>query len=729
MLAWRPSDPGHFALRLAIRTGVVVPISLALGQWTGNDDTALFAAFGAFAMLLFVDFGGPGPARLLAYGLLAVTGSALIAIGTLCSPHPAVAALVMLVVGFTILFAGVANGYAAAASLAALLSYVLAAMVPGHAADIGARLAGWWIAAALSVPASLLLLPARPNDRLRATVAAACRALAAYLRERTADTAHAMDAAAAAMRDRLAMTPYRPSGPTRATGAVAAMVDEVDWLRAMALRPSAAHAALAPTPGELALRALSADALDASAALVARRSTLPPDRAALERARARVFDELVGQLDDPALRADGELLWAALRRAWDARAISYLTLELADRAQEAGGLPTDRDGPAWRSVLRRQWAALGASGRVAAAHAGSRSIWFRNSVRGALGLAIAVLLAGELSVQHAFWVVLGSLSVLRSSALNTGATIAQALLGTVVGIVVGGVLVLGIGDDRTVLWVVLPFAAMLAAYAPRAVSFAAGQAGFTVAVLVIFNLIATGGWQVGLVRLEDVSIGFAISLGVGLLLWPLGAAALLRRSLADALDAGARYAEAVSQRLATGAAPDEAAHAAIEMAASQERLHAAFRQRLAERATRDLQMAPLARLMSATARLRGSGDAMSALADNLGATPRPDEAQAIVAAAADVAGWYETLGQRVAEREAPPAIAPIGAALDPELAAGLREAYRTGSRDRLVAAAALVWGGQHLQQLADLGERFRQAAVELSVAAGRRPDPPSLGGS
>ncbi len=182
-----------------------------------------------------------------------------------------------------------------------------------------------------------------------------------------------------------------------------------------------------------------------------------------------------------------------------------------------------------------------------------RSIWFRNSLRGAVGLALAVFVAGEASVQHAFWVVLGSLSVLRSSALNTGASMVQALLGTLIGITVGGLLVTAIGGDETGLWIALPFAAMLAAYAPRAVSFAAGQAGFTVAILVIFNLLAPSGWQVGLIRLEDVSIGFAISLGVGLLFWPRGAAALLRRTLDDALATAAGYVRGAFGRLATGA--------------------------------------------------------------------------------------------------------------------------------------------------------------------------------
>src|SRR5204863_243299 len=81
-------------------------------------------------------------------------------------------------------------------------------------------------------------------------------------------------------------------------------------------------------------------------------------------------------------------------------------------------------------------------------------------------------------------------------------------------------------------------AILLAAYAPRAISFAAGQAGFTVTLFVLFNIIQPVGWRVGLIRIEDVAIGFAISLGVGLLFWPRGAAALLREDLAAAYARG-----------------------------------------------------------------------------------------------------------------------------------------------------------------------------------------------
>ena len=40
----------------------------------------------------------------------------------------------------------------------------------------------------------------------------------------------------------------------------------------------------------------------------------------------------------------------------------------------------------------------------------------------------------------------------------------------------------------------------------------------------LFNIIHPAGWRVGLIRVEDVAIGCLVSLVVGLVFWPRGAA-------------------------------------------------------------------------------------------------------------------------------------------------------------------------------------------------------------
>ena len=72
---------------------------------------------------------------------------------------------------------------------------------------------------------------------------------------------------------------------------------------------------------------------------------------------------------------------------------------------------------------------------------------------------------------------------------------------------------------------------LFASYAPLRISFLAGQAGFTVFLAILFNIVQPTGWRVGLVRVEDVAIGCGVSLVVGFLLWPRGAAPVVSLDL------------------------------------------------------------------------------------------------------------------------------------------------------------------------------------------------------
>ena len=175
-----------------------------------------------------------------------------------------------------------------------------------------------------------------------------------------------------------------------------------------------------------------------------------------------------------------------------------------------------------------------------------------------------MLVAHLTDVQHGFWVVLGTLSVLRTNAAATGSTVLRALAGTVVGFAVGAALMLAIGTSPTALWIALPVAVLVAAYSPGTAPFAVGQAAFTVTVVVLFNLLVPAGWKVGLVRIQDVAIGCAVSLVVGALFWPRGAGAVVGDDLADAFRRGAEYLQqAVDWCLGLSQTPPDSAAAAI----------------------------------------------------------------------------------------------------------------------------------------------------------------------
>ena len=231
-------------------------------------------------------------------------------------------------------------------------------------------------------------------------------------------------------------------------------------------------------------------------------------------------------------------------------------------------------------------------------------MWFRNALRGATGLALAVLVIELTNVQHGFWVVLGTLSVLRSNALGTGATALRAVGGTAVGFLVGSLIMIGVADHTVLLWALLPFAVLVSGIAPSMISFAAGQAAFTTMVVILFNIIEPTGWKVGLTRIEDVAIGCGVSIVVGFLFWPRGATAALGRALSDAFVASSGYlADAVDRLTMTSRHVDtesgqQASHRAYLL------LDDAFRQFFAERGAKVVSVETIARLFTGSNRLR-----------------------------------------------------------------------------------------------------------------------------
>ena len=78
------TDPGLASLKSAARAAIVMPTVFAFADKViGNPQTAIFAAFGSFAMLVLVDFTGPMRSRLVAYLTLACVAAGNIVLGTL----------------------------------------------------------------------------------------------------------------------------------------------------------------------------------------------------------------------------------------------------------------------------------------------------------------------------------------------------------------------------------------------------------------------------------------------------------------------------------------------------------------------------------------------------------------------------------------------------------------------------------------------------------------------
>ncbi|HET6500796.1 MAG TPA: FUSC family protein [Amycolatopsis sp.] len=737
----RARDAELSAVRRTGRAAIVLPGLFALAQLViGSSVMAVFSAFGSLALLLFVDFGGPMRQRLVAQGALALTGAAGVCLGTLVSRTVWLAAAAMFVVAFVVLFTSVVSSVLAGAQTSLLASFILPATLLAPVSALPERLAGWLLAGAVSVAAIGLLWPAPVREPLRRSAARACALLADRLRaevdrvgcgfDRTRSST--MDnmiedsgAAVAALRTEFFRAPYRPTGFSTVARTLVRLTDEIVWLDAILEHTPAGQRTGPTTTAVCEVKLAGATLLERGAALLesglasglasGAEPRLDHDldrlRAARETMERTVTSalpvrrspdgttEFVSSLE-PSFRAQEmtfaisaiaeniELAVTARRRSWWRQLLGSVPGHAVSSPSVSLSLPSSL-------LSAREWAG---------AQAERHSVWLHNSVRGATALGLAVLVAGLTGVDHSFWVVFGALAVLRSNALSTGQSAVRALAGTVVGIVIGCGLIFVIGTNSTVFWLLLPAAVACTGLAPAIISFAAGQAGFTIVLLILFSIIQPTGLTIGLVRIEDVAIGCAVSLVVGALFWPRGAAPALRAAVAAALSESARYLRgAVEYGVSRCDAKTPAVTTPREehrrAGAAARRLDDAFRGFLTERGTKHIALAEVTSLITAVAALRLTASAVLDLWRGDGAAPTGDRTTAraeVLAAGTRLVGWYEQTARALAGTGTVPEPLRHDRAADGRLIDAVRRDLDGQDAPSTTTAVKMIWTADHL---------------------------------
>jgi uncharacterized membrane protein YccC len=546
--------------RRALRAAIGATVAFYLG-WIVIDDAvlAVFATLSVIGLLVLADFGGDLARQARAYVLATALAGALVALGTAVSEHTFAAAGLLFVVALCVSLSTAVGRNVATGANGVLLFFLVACAVPAPLDALDSRVAGVLLGGGISLLAALTIWPQRPPDRLRGALADAVETLARRVGRSSERPDAAADSFTEPVRDALAL-----AGPGRlAVGERPTLATERDhaqlrvgyglsraqlMLERLSQRPAPVRGV---ADAERILARELRQVLEATAAAL--RGEGPPPavdvtvdagRAHRERTDAALVSELaLGQAADTlAVGADRSVLAGEISTSVGGIVTDARVVVGTDRFPARAGSMSE-------GLDRRVEAILDRLVTIVSSTLSPRSVVLQNSLRLAVGLSIARLLGGLLEVENGFWVLFATLSVMRTSAVQTGATALQAVLGTLIGFAVGLPLLLAIGTRGDLYLYVLPIV-IVGGLLAGSINVVWGQAGFTVLVSVLFNLVEPIGWEIGVIRIQDVALGAAAGVVIGLAAWPRGAAGQLAQSLADAIKAcGDLVAATVERRL------------------------------------------------------------------------------------------------------------------------------------------------------------------------------------
>ena len=535
-------------MRRAVRVAAVACVGFYVCRYLVNDRVmATYALFAAVAMGFLSQIPGPAVRRSITLLWSVPVACLLVTAGTLLAGNVWAATAGMLVFGFFIAYAGVGGPRLVGLTAGMQLFFILPCFPPYAPDTLISRLIGVCVGLGLLALAERTLWPDPDPVGYEARLAKACEGLANNLTARaTGDPNAATATLASAEGSAEAIRPSRlppEARPASAGRRDRALSDAGSMLRF-------ALARLREMPSGLAAPVAVAELLDTSARTAeatagALRGGPPPDTddlAGAFSATQRVRPERPGPDDSDDTRmtalslatADG--VWAMATAVRVARAAPIESGHGTRRVRR------ERFPYAYASPVRLWWQQF-------AAHLTPRSVYFQGAVRVAVALAAARLVAGVLELSHGFWVLLATLTLLRSRAVDTRIALRPAIVGTVAGAAGVGVLLVVVGPRPDIYAAITP-PIMVAAFAAGAlIGPAWGQALFTVVVTLVFTQLAPAGAQLAGARVLDVFVGAAIGVAAGVLAWPRGAGGELRRSGARLLAAGGEAVRETAQVL------------------------------------------------------------------------------------------------------------------------------------------------------------------------------------
>jgi uncharacterized membrane protein YccC len=536
---FKAKDPGFVAIKRAGRVSVATCIGFYFARYVIDDSQmALYASFGCIALGALSQVTGEPWQRTKTYLAALLAGMVLVSVGTMLAFNTWAAAAGMLVVGFAVAYAGVGGPRVIGAANGLQLLYILPSFPPYAPETLGSRLIGLVIAVGLLAIADRVLWPPpipRPfRDRLADAITVVRDRLVTLLepdshrqRDPQSDSSIGL---------RLSSIPplERPTGPGRRDRAATQAATLLRGLeaRASVLAELAGHGHPAAThyEGAKLLRVTERSLGDAAAALAG-----PPDGHSHDPDPALIEAALSGYVHRRESLGGASEIDHDLRLRMRFAIVVEAAVWTRDLAEATGIMQGARvREPQTRSTAEPFWYATRSTASLwfirFRGHFTPRSVFFQNAIRLATGLAAARLVAGLLDLSHGFWVLLATLTLMRTSLVSTRAAVVPAFVGTVIGGLVTAVVLASAGGDSVVYEVAFPFVLVLALAGGAVAGPIVGQALFTLLVALLFAQMAPVSWRLAEVRVTDVVLGGLLGAVVGLLAWPRGATGEMRRN-------------------------------------------------------------------------------------------------------------------------------------------------------------------------------------------------------
>ncbi|MDT7640325.1 MAG: hypothetical protein QOC83_4613 [Pseudonocardiales bacterium] len=541
----RGRDPNLTAIRAAVRVTTAACVGFFLCRYLlGDGVMATYAVFGTIALGALSDVFGPPAIRTRVYLAALPAAAALVALGTMLAVSTWTAVLGMLVVGFGVAYAGVGGPRLIGLVNGMQLFYILPCFPPYAPETLPERLIGLVIGVALLIVADRVLLPAPAPPAFCTRIADTADLVARYLAAVRAhpETEQAqLRAVTLKALEGLRLTaipvPQRPTGPGRRDRGLTHAAGAIRIIGARtAVLDELMHSRDAP-PAEFTAALLDAVRTSLAEVAAALRGRGPAPIAGPLMAMVEKY--LDRRADWIARRGDSIDLPDGLRAGVAALAVAESTHSLVAATRAAIGAEPDHTAApspaAWYTTASTAtlW-----RGRVLS-HLTPRSVYLQNAVRLAVGLAVARAAVDVFDLSHGMWVLLATLTLMRTSLIASGAALVPAFAGTLVGAALGAGLLTVIGGHSTVYAVMLPVVMVLAFAAGPLFGPPYGQAGFTIVVATLFAQVSPATWQLAGSRLLDVVAGGLIGAAIGAAVWPRGGAGEIRRIAEAALRAGA----------------------------------------------------------------------------------------------------------------------------------------------------------------------------------------------